>query len=102
MKTYEPPSDLLDDLRNDPDPELGDPENVGGAPNRFQRLLVADWVLNGPSSKLDLRSVLDLYEGCGRPYLLDEPGRLTVASIYAEVLSLLETKEACGGTPKET
>lgn len=92
MTTHEPPSDLLDDLRNDIDPELGDSGNVFCAPNRFLRLMVADWVLNGPEPPLDMRSALELYEGSGRASLLDAPGRLTVASIYAEVLSLLEMK----------
>lgn len=90
--THEPPHHLLDDMRQDPDPEFGSAAPVFSCPNRHMRILVADWVLNGPGPELDMRSALDLYEGSGRASLLDAPGRLTVASIYAEVLSLIEAR----------
>jgi hypothetical protein len=100
--THEPPSHLLDDMRNDPDPSLGDSQNVFSCSNRHMRILVADWVLNGPGPELDMRGALELYEGSGRGSLLDSPGRLTVASIYAEVLSLLEMRGEGHGKEEES
>lgn len=93
-QTHEPPADLLTYLRNDPDPELEDHENVGSPSNRHLRLFVAAWVLpRTPEDGFDIRAALALYDGCGRD-LLDAPGRLTVAGIYAEVLTLLDVGRA--------
>ena len=85
-----PPDDLLDELRIAPDPELGDRSNVCAASKRHQRLLVAAWVMPRLlDGGFDMRGALDLYERSGRSQLLDAPGRLTVAGIYAEVLTLI-------------
>lgn len=78
-----PTRDLCADLRNGPDPELGDAENVCSATNRHLRLYVAGWMLGG-----DVRAALELYETSGRHDLLDAPGRLTTAGIASEVLRL--------------
>jgi hypothetical protein len=89
--THEPPADLLTHLRNDPDTDLADTENVGSPSNRHLRLFVAAWVLPRlDGDQFDIRGALRLYDGSGNPGLLDSPGRLEVAGIYAEVLSLLE------------
>lgn len=91
IETHEPPADLLEFLRNEPDTELGDHENVGSPSNRHLRLFVAAWVLPRTSEGFfDIRAAMDLYQGSGNPALLDAPGRLEVSSIYAEVLSLLD------------
>lgn len=90
---HEPPAWLLEYLRNDPDRDLGNTEDVGSPSNLHLRLFVAAWILpRTPDDDFDVRAALDLYQGCGNPGLLDAPGRLEVAGIYAEVLSLLDAE----------
>lgn len=77
-----PPDDLLEDLRNSWDEELGDAENVCSASNAQLRLYVGGWMLG------DVRAALELYERSGTD-LLNRAGRLTTQGIAAEIFSLL-------------
>lgn len=87
-----PESDLVAELRNLPDPSLGDRENVCCALPRHLRLFVAGFMLaTGDSSaecREGMRRARDLYEWSGRD-LLNDKRRLTTASIVAEVLQLV-------------
>lgn len=86
-----PTTDLCADLRVQPDPELDDTGNVCVAQNRHLRLYVAAWMLSKPDLSdyaESLERALALYEGSGT-LLLEAPGRLTTASIAAEVMRLI-------------
>ncbi len=85
-----PCEDLCADLRNDPDHELGDNENVCSASNYHLRIYHAMFMLD-----CGTQEAVDLYDGSGQTDLLNRPGRLETPMIVQEVLQLLALKEAC-------
>lgn len=100
MGLRSPTSDLLDDMRVRPDPEIDISEYVCEAMNRHKRLWVASYMLSDGSDEGDrrgLREAYELYDNCGQP-LLDRPGPLTVAQIAAEVYQLVSIRDRTKAT----
>lgn len=87
-----PNFDLCAFLRNDPDLELADHENVGSASNRHIRLLHVMWMLD-----CGLAEAIALYEGSGQRALLDREGRLETPGVVAEVIQLIQLSNASIG-----